>query len=303
MDPPALDPVKFADAIEKYNPELRNFFSAEPADFSNYTSVSQGEVGDCWLLAPMAALSRSERLRPLLQRNFTINDDETYTITVYLNGEANGKNINGNLYILPRAGRYRADLLFAGQQQFLPDRATVNLDSTWFAFIEKAVAILYDDYDSLDGGDPDSDDAKQADLGFQILTNKPVTTIMIDEETDFRGAINALLRAGAAIVFTTKANSEIDEDRLMKIGADENDNSGFNLLEDHAYVIDFIGRDGSVQLYNPHGEMPKKRAQNRAAKLTEANARYFGKRLDIIPGDIGGSRKTRRTRRHRRRSL
>jgi len=130
MDPPALDPVKFADAIEKYNPELRNFFSAEPADFSNYTSVSQGEVGDCWLLAPMAALSRSERLRPLLQRNFTINDDETYTITVYLNGEANGKNINGNLYILPRAGRYRADLLFAGQQQFLPDRATVNLDST-----------------------------------------------------------------------------------------------------------------------------------------------------------------------------
>ena len=297
MDPPELDPTEFANAIANYNPELRDFFSATAADFANYTSITQGEVGDCWLLAPIAALSRSPQLRQILRRNFTINDeDETYTIKLYSAGKAKSVDINGNLYILPADGRNKSDLLFAGQQQFLPEKATVKLASTWFAFIEKAVAVMVEGYHSLDGGDPDSDTAKQADLGFKILTNKPVTTYMIDDETDFSGKIAALLRAGAAIVFTTKANTEIADERAMKIAPDKEDSSGFNLLEDHAYVVDSISRDGSVQLYNPHGEIPKIRDQNRAAKLSEEDARYFGKRLDILPGNSGGSRKTRRHR-------
>jgi len=300
MDPPELNAEEFADAIENYNPELRDFFNASPADFSNYTSITQGEVGDCWLLAPIAALSRSPQLRPILRRNFTINKaDETYTVKLYSDGTANSITINGNLFMLPADDENNADLLFAGQQHFLPEKTTVKLSSTWFAFIEKAVAVMYEGYHLLDGGDPDSDDVKQADLGFKILTNKPVTTIMIDDETDFSGRIRALLRDGAAIVFTTKANSEIDEDRTMKTEPDGEDNSTFNLLEDHAYVLDSISRSGAVQLYNPHGEIPRIRDTNRAAELSEEDARYFGKRLDILPGTSGGSRKTRRFRRTR----
>jgi len=298
MDPPELNAEEFANAIENYNPQLRNFFNATPADFSNYTSITQGEVGDCWLLAPIAALSRSPQLRPILRRNFTINDeDETYTVTLYSGGRAKSITINGNLFMLPADDENKSDLLFAGQQQFLPEKATVKLSSTWFAFIEKAVAVMYEGYHLLDGGDPGSEDVKQADLGFKILTNKPVTTIMIDDETDFSGTILGYLRAGAAIVFTTKANSEITAERAMKSEPGGEDKSTFNLLEDHAYVLDSIARDGSVQLYNPHGEISKIKEQNKALKLSEEDARYFGKRLDILPGRSAGARRTRRLRR------
>jgi hypothetical protein len=299
-----LDHIYFRDAIENYNPVLHNFYSTSPSDFSNYTSISQGEVGDCWLLAPMAAISRSPLLRKILQRNFTINADNTYTIILYSNSGAVTINLNGNLFILPQQGEYKSDLLFSGQQQYLPEKSNVKLNSIWFAFIEKAVALLFGGYHLLDGGDPDSPNVKQADLGFHILTNKPVITIMIDNMTDFRDNIKNYLKNGAAIVFTTKTNSEIAYEKAMKnTPSSPSDNSELNLLEDHAYVIDSISRDGSITLFNPHGEFSHLIEQNKASKLTESDARYFGKRLDILPGNIsGGTRKIRLRRSLRRKN-
>ena len=295
MDPPKLDNVVFADAIENYKPQLRDFFSKDSVTFSNYTNVSQGEVGDCWLLAPISALARSTRLRKILQNNFVIND-RGYTITVYKDGVKTPIHVNGNLFFIPRDGDYKADLLFAGQQQFLPEKSLVSANLLWFAFIEKAVAILYGGYHLLDGGDPGSVDSKQADLGFKILTGLPVTTILIDQTTDFKGKIKTFLSEGASIVFTTKANNEVSSDKSMKTEPNGEDNSGLNLLEDHAYVVDSISRDGSVKLYNPHGEFARLK-QNISKVLTENDARFFGKRLDIIAVSKGGKTRTRKTRR------
>ena len=291
MDPPPLDPIEFKDAIAEYKPVLRDFFSTTAVDFSNYKAVSQGEVGDCWLLAPMAALSRSIALRSVLGERFKINDDKTYTVTLGLRDI----NLNGNLYMLPAEGEYRADLLFAGQQQFLPQEITVPLESLWFAFIEKAAAILYGGYHLLDGGDPDDPDVKQADLGFKLLTDKPVTTIMIDDTTDFK-SIKALLTADAAIVFTTKTNKELKSRSTMKIGPSTTDKSRFNLLQDHSYVVDAISEEGILTLYNPHGEFDAIKIQNTARPLTEENAKFFGKRFDIVSsGFAGGARKRKRS--------
>jgi hypothetical protein len=295
MDPPPLDAVIFDKQIKSYKPVLRDFFNNDATDFSNYRFISQGEVGDCWLLAPIAALARSPQLRGILQRNFTINADNTYTIKLYTNGAAKDFRINGTLYVIPKKGKWKADLLFAGQQQFLPERDTVGLDLLWYAFIEKAVAILYGGYNSLDGGEPNSPTVKQADLGFRILTNRVVRTVPIVETTDFNGEIKTLLAAGAAIVFTTKANTEVPALKAMKNDPTGKDRSGFNLLEDHAYVLDSISEDGSLKLYNPHGEFPALEI-NKAAILSEADARFFGKRLDILPGGARGGRKTRRRR-------
>jgi hypothetical protein len=251
-------------------------------------------------LAPISALARSTKLRTLLQNNFIIND-RSYTIALYKDGLRVPVDVNGNLFFIPRDGEFKADLLFAGQQQFLPEKPIVSSNLLWFAFIEKAVALLYGGYHLLDGGDPGSADSKQADLGFRLLTGKPVTTILIDQSTDFRGTIKKLLSEGASIVFTTKANNEISSDKSMKTEPSGKDSSGFNLLEDHAYVLDSISRDGSVKLYNPHGEFARLK-QNISKILSENDARFFGKRLDILPvGSNGGRRKTRRrkTRRSR----
>ena len=352
MDPLALDPKVFATTIEKYNPQIRDFFCEGKKDFSNYDSVSQGEQGDCWLLAPLSALSRSSQLRRLLQDNFTINtENKTYNITLFERAESKVFTVDGHLLYLPATAVFKSDLLFAGQQQFIPEKAKPVLKSLWFSFIEKAVALKLGGYHMLDGGEPTSPDVKQASLGFSILTGRPVTTIMIDETTDFANVIRPLLASGAAIVYTTKSNAEIraafsatsaaaaatkaiggasaianaaasapepasalanasasepvkkEEDKAITIKnspEDKTDKSGLNLLEDHAYVIDTISRSGVVQLYNPHGEFTKIKAQNKAMPLTQENAVFFGKRLDIIPFSGGGFRRTKRLRKTRR---
>jgi hypothetical protein len=299
MDPLILDPTTFSETIEKTNPDVRDFFSDGKKDFSNFDSVSQGEIGDCWLLAPMAALARSPKLRRLLHDNFTIDvAEKKYSIKLYdISGGAVFK-IDGRLIYLPAVEGYKSDLLFAGQQQHIPEKAAPAFKSLWFAFIEKAVALKLGGYHNLDGGDPDSPDVKQASLGFNLLTGKTANTIYIDVTTDFSTKIRELLASGAAIVYTTKSNAEILETSLEKrtiktSPEDDADKSGLNLLEDHAYVINRISRDGTVQLYNPHGEFPSVAARNKARPLTMADAIFFGKRLDII-SIAGGGKFTRR---------
>lgn len=332
MDPLSLNPDVFASSIESYHPEIRDFFCEGRKDFSNYDSVSQGEIGDCWLLGPIAALSRASRLRGLLQDNFTINpEDKTYSIVLYDERPAaptvptvptaptalNASNvpvsktftIDGKLLYIPKVGSYKADLLFGGQQQFIPEKKTITLKSLWFAFIEKAVSVKLGGYHNLDGGDPDIDPSKvkQADLGFKILTGRPVTTINIDATIDFSRTIRELLASGAAIVYTTKTNAEILAEgnaRTIKAKPEAlDDKSGMNLLEDHVYVVDTISRDGVVQLYNPHGEFPKTTAQNKAKPLSQADAILFGKRLDIMLVTGGGGRGKSRNRKQIRRRL
>lgn len=304
-----LDPKYFASAISEYQPLKRNFFVAEDCSFSNYSSISQGEVGDCWLLAPLAALSKSRQLRTVLMGNFGINpEQQTYAVGLFKSGERVPVEINGELYFIPKKGAFKSDLLFAGQQQFLPEKASVPLERLWFAFVEKAVAKVMGGYHMLDGGDP-WPEAKQAAMGFSLLTGMPVMTITINAATDFKGSLKDMLTQGAAIVFTTKANSLVSSERAMKSEPRGVDKSGFNLLEDHAYVVDSIARDGSVKLYNPHGEFPKLK-HNKAEQLTAAACVEFGARLDIVmpkvaaavvenkPSKTGG-RKTRRRRRTR----
>ena len=257
MDPPVLDPIIFQETIQFSNPMIKDFFCTGDINFSNYASITQGEIGDCWLLAPLCALARSHKLRILLERNFVINADRTYNVTLYDDNYSPVQiNINGNLFYLPEQKPFKADLLFAGQQQFLPQKKNVLFNSLWFAFIEKAAALLRGGYHLLDGGDPGTADEKQADLGFAILTGKKVNTInvdSIDPQIDFKETIKQLLLDGAAIVYTTKTNSEIQDGRIMKSEPSGKDYSGLNLLEDHAYIIDRINRDGTIKLYNPHG--------------------------------------------------
>jgi len=298
MDPLVLDGSVFAETIEKYKPEIRDFYCEGRKDFSNYNSVSQGEIGDCWLLAPIAALGRSSLLRSVLENNFAINSDsKTYSVRLYdISGNSN-YTIDGRLLYLPPTGDFESDLLFAGQQQFIPEKSKYTLKMLWFSFIEKAVALKLGGYHNLDGGDPNEPDAKQASLGFRLLTGRPVTTIMIDSTTDFANTIRGLLSSGAAIVYTTKSNVEIkaatnDSISVKSTPDDTEDKSGLNLLEDHAYVIDRISRDGTVQLYNPHGEFAKIASINKAKPLTNLQAIMFGKRLDIIKsGSVGGIRR------------
>jgi hypothetical protein len=294
MDPPPLDPKVFKSAIKNYSPVLRDFFSFQACTFSNYTSISQGEIGDCWLLAPLAAISRSRLLRHILISNFTINSNNTYTVRLYNDVDAPiDIIINGKLFYLPQQEIYPSDFLFAGQQHYYPELNNIPLEMIWYAFIEKAASLLYGGYHLLDGGDPAKPGSKQPDLGFLHLTGKHVETIIIGTNTDFAGKIKNILDAGAAIVYTTKTNKELPIKRKVKKTPDGVDKSGYNLLEDHAYVLDSITTEGYINLYNPHGEFAHL-AINKAIPMPLSEAIFFGKRLDIliIPKSRNGGRRS-----------
>jgi hypothetical protein len=297
MDILVLDSVVFKDAIENYNPKIKDFFNAELPSFSNYREISQGEIGDCWFLSALAALSKSSTLREILRRNFAINPDTKQFIIKLYAEEERTVVIDGRLIYIPKIQGYKSDLLFAGQQHFLPEKRKIPLELTWYAFFEKAMATLYGGYQFLDGGDPESSETKEASEGFLRLTGMKAFTLSIDESIPI-SEVKKYLDAGSAMVYSTKTNKEVNLEKKMKETPDGLDMSEYNLLEDHAYVIDSISDTGDVQLYNPHGEFGTLKVQNTAKLLPLAAFIYFGKRIDaVIVHPKGGARTRRRRRR------
>lgn len=291
----SLNKKYFKNTLNSYNIQVRDFFNKVTPDFSNYKQITQGEIGDCWLLGPICAMSKSTILRNYFKEHFLINDDRTYTIKCFnLQNIKENIKINGELYYLPAEDEYKADLLFAGQQQYIPENPYVTNELIWASLIEKAVAFMLGGYHSLDGGDPGTRDVKNADLGFYILTGNNVNTVMIDNTININ-LLKELLEKGAAITYTTKDNKNIKGKNKMKRTPTGVDKSGYNLLEDHVYMVDTISYDGTLSLYNPHGE--EIHLSHNIAKLLPLDILImYGQRFDILlPANISGGRRRRKT--------
>ena len=283
------DPL-FLEATETYDLALIDLFRENTPTFSNYRSLSEGEVGDCWFLAPLASLSKSTIHRQLLQDNFQIHtDSRTYSIRLYTPGPIDIE-ITGELWHLKADEKNESDLLFSGQQQNLTEKLDrITNTHIWPCLFEKAAAKMLGGYQALDGGDGPL--AKQASDGFRILTEKPVRTILIDEHLSLED-IREELNRGAAVVFTTRLNDEVRP--TMKEDTKQDDPSGVNLLHDHAYVVDAITRRSIVTLYNPHGESSKLQ-HNIAKPLSFQDILTFGLRFDILSVPPAGGSKRNRT--------
>jgi hypothetical protein len=105
--------------------------------------VTQGNLGDCWLLATMAAMTQSDEGRKKLLQLVRENPDGTYTVTF---ADKTAVTVSSELYV-DAAG----NSLYANGRR-MPDN-TMAL-ATWVQIIEKAYAARKKSgFGSLEGGD------------------------------------------------------------------------------------------------------------------------------------------------------
>lgn len=217
--PPPIDPNPFS--VISYSPvNLPLFGKSGPS----YLDVQQGQVGDCWLIAGLAALADQDP--QAIENMFTYDGTEqvgsstvgVYTVRFYdQNGDAQYVTVNT---MLPNGGHYY--------------EATHN-GVLWAALAEKAYAAAngegivssldpdVDSYSALNGGD--------SSWVFQAVTNDDASYNYTNTSQ-----IAAAWTAGYPVVLATDKPS-----------------SSF-IVSDHAYaVVGYNASTGNFTLLNPWG--------------------------------------------------
>jgi hypothetical protein len=200
--------------IPKHSTSVRRFeqplFTGPPV----YTTVAQGTVGDCYFVAAIAALARSnpEAIRQMIHDN----GDGTYTVTF-----SGGRSVMVD------------DELYVGSDGN-PQYGQVGSDgSKWFAIIEKGYAELRGGYDDLNLGGSSATGIEDL-LGFAT----PLSTHTYDQ--DFTWAVlSDEFAAGRPVVVGT--GSTVALDGLVPSHA---------YMVEGVRVFNGVRQ---VQLFNPHG--------------------------------------------------
>ncbi len=105
------------------------FASGESSSHVNYYAVQQGQIGDCWVLASLAAVA--EREPQAIWSMITPNGNETYTVRfIEPNGTPDFVTVNDEL---PSGGNIFASVTHANP-------GSSNSTELWVALIEKAYA-------------------------------------------------------------------------------------------------------------------------------------------------------------------
>jgi hypothetical protein len=195
----------------------------------NGDDVCQKYLGDCYLMAAMAAVAR---VNPeAIEKAFTKRSDGTYDVTIY---EPKGKGFTPvKVHIdadLPHNDWYRLEYASARDEREL-----------WPALLEKAFAAKAGSYAAIEAGVPGE--------AMSWLTGKPSSTIDLRE---------AGVKADQVFASLSKAVSEHRAATASTFGESSNakyTNTG--LFADHAYSVwgvETVGGKRYVQLRNPWGD-------------------------------------------------
>jgi Ca2+-binding RTX toxin-like protein len=221
--------------IDPSGGESSNDFAGLPL-FSNdgpaVTDINQGDVGDCWLLASLAAAAN---VTPNVIRQLVVDlGDGTYAVHTH------DALLNTDEYF-----RVDTDLpVFQNNQTELQFAGLGKDDSLWVALVEKAWATdKGNDYQNLESAvfNPFS----QVGTPFYPLGQIGGTDRNMYHISDGSSVLNNILAKGLAGTFCTKVNAA-DVERLVP---------------SHCYAITSVGKDAdgdgipdTVILYNPHGK-------------------------------------------------
>lgn len=232
---PALrgDQVEYSDRIlvggVEHEPVL--FIDGPSAD-----DVQQGALGDCWLLASLAAVAHTQpqAIRDMIQPN----GDGTYTVTFYR--DARGRflffNTGGNtetvrVNVSLPINRETGTLAYGQLGQVREGQAEI-----WVALVEKAYAQARGSYGAIEGDWPGR--GMTAVTGWQsdsiglARANRQEVIRRMREARD----------AGWPMVASTPA-TPADREGMIRL----------NVVANHAYTVIGVRDDGSVMLRNPWG--------------------------------------------------
>ena len=188
--------------------------------------VKQGSIGDCWLMAAMAAIAR---VKPqAIERLIKTRDKKRglYDVTIYIRKEK--RNIPQVITV-----NDRFPIKTNGQK---PPRAKQgDKNELWVMLIEKAYAVHLGSYQALKGG--------HSYKAMEALTGKKSRIYKINKINNINNFIKTRLDVGHPLVASSskdKVNSSTDKFKLLT-------------TENHAYVV--LGIDSStIKLHNPWGK-------------------------------------------------
>lgn len=187
------------------------------------SDAKQGYLGDCWFVASMMSLARTNP--EIIESAIVDNGDGTYDVTLYDDGKPVVVTVSNELPTVAEGDPAYAD----------NDSSTREL---WPMLLEKAAAQhLGGDYEDIVGDKPER--------GLELLTGKEADVyedgfgFWDDLDQPPAAELYERFQAGDSMVFSTHGEDKSIGDHKL-IGA-------------HAYVITDVSPEGDVTLQNPWG--------------------------------------------------
>jgi hypothetical protein len=203
--------------------------------------VKQGALGDCYLIAGMAAVARADP--EAVKKCIKDNGDGTFDVTLWL---------RTSRYTAPRQVTRTIDAQLAVRSSGAPLYAGTGdvadgQSELWTALIEKTVAQHKESYDLISGGNINGDGFVYAGAS-EMLTGKYENYNSTDsmDEDDLLLTIIFALEDKQPIVASTRNIK--DDEKLTKAA------NKFNVHWNHAYAPESVDLDArTVDLQNPWG--------------------------------------------------
>ena len=203
--------------------------------------VAQGSLGDCYLIAGMAAVARAnpEAIKKLIKDN----GDGTFDVTLYIRSSAYGrpravtKTVDARLAV-KSAGRP----LYAGTGDKKGDDVEL-----WTALIEKTLAQHKQSYDLISGGNINGNGFNFAGA-TELLTGEYESYQRIDTLDDDEILLNI------AIALDDRKPITVDSRNIEGDEALTREANKANVYWNHAYAPQSVDLDGrTISLQNPWG--------------------------------------------------
>lgn len=252
------------------------------------SDISQGEIGDCWLIAPMMAMTMSQHWNQHIS-NLTAPQGQDFQVT--LGDPANidsgqGQStqlvtITGWIPTLPQAQSNttnQAEFLYAQLNLGMPGQVNGQQGAqqapVWPSLLEKAAA------QSFGQGSYQGLDDNNADMGFKLLGHTGPQTLQNPDANGqpYANMIDAM-QHDAAGTATTKKDNPIGQYRLATDpeNVHEMQNAYLGLIEDHVYIILNTSTVQNLQLKNPHGQ------KDPTGPVQQARVTDVIDRIDYLP--------------------
>ncbi|EFO97726.1 hypothetical protein CRE_16056 [Caenorhabditis remanei] len=166
----------------------------------------QGNIGDCWLIAPLMTIARRQKLLEwIIPPNEYCLKHGIFLVRLFFNGEWQIVVVDGHL---------------ACNEQGSPEFASTYYKRLWPCLIEKAVAKMLGGYHKLDGANLTS--------AFKYLTGSKCLEITLNKDTDL-GMLWAKLKAYQSNGFLMALSSHKEQKDISKKGL--SNNHAYSLLD------------------------------------------------------------------------
>ena len=217
----------------RYQPVPGDAFIEGPGDGRaiHPNDVRQGALGDCYFIAALAAIARSDP--QTLEKNIRDNRDGSYTVTLYERRPwwKRGADFTPReIRVSPEFPGKNGRLAFAQGGDSL-----ANKTELWVALYEKALATVAGSYSAIEGG--------VGHLAMEAITGTPSVSLVPSAQSP--EVIARALREGDAVTAGTLPTVLAKDERLFKDGT---------LVASHEYYV--VGADparGTVTVRNPYG--------------------------------------------------